>query len=149
MPVLAISLILAQGFAPPALAADSTARFGAHTRDEFRADLAVHPYEPAGARTSKIIAGAQKLARCMTYADVRRLMGEPNFGNSTHRSGEASDKSAGVAWTYILSPVRKTVDPYDKMITIWLDEHGRVTSVHPLGVDAVLPLRAHNKQECP
>ena len=149
MRVLAAFIIAASlGLTAAAHAEDSASRFGARSRDEFRASLSAHPYDPAGTRASKIIAGAQKVTRCMAHADVRSLMGEPNFGNSTHRSGDPSGKSAGAAWTYILSAVRGANDPYDHMITVWLDEHGRVKSVHPRGIDSVPPLRANDQQKC-
>jgi len=122
-------------------------RLGAPTRDAFRAGLASKPYEP-GARAGRMIAGASKVVRCMKYTDVRKLMGEPAFGNPTHRSGDPGGKSVGTAWTYILSPVRTIEDQYDRMITVWFDEVGRVKSLNPRGVDDVLPLRANAQQKC-
>jgi hypothetical protein len=122
-------------------------RLGAPSRDEFRAALASRPYDP-GARAARMIAGASKVARCMKFTDVRKLMGEPAFGNPTHRSGDPAGKSAGAAWTYILSPVRTAEDQYDRMITVWFDELGRVKSLNPRGVDDVLPLRANAQQKC-
>ena len=130
-----------------AQAAPADDRLGAPTRDEFRAALANRPYEPA-ARVGRMIAGASKVVRCMKYADVRKLMGEPAFGNPTHRSSDPNGKSAGTAWTYILSPVRTVEDPYDRMITVWFDELGRVKSLNPRGVDDVPPLRANAQQKC-
>jgi hypothetical protein len=134
-------------FAAAANAEDPSGRFGARTRDEFRAALANRPHDPAGARADKMLAGAQQVTRCMRHTEVRKLMGDPAFGNATHRSGESSGKSAGAAWTYVLSTVRDVNDQYDRMITVWLDENGRVRSLHPRGVDDVLPLR-DNKQKC-
>jgi hypothetical protein len=126
---------------------DAGARLGARTRDEFRARLATVPYDP-GVRAGQMIAGAQKVTRCMSHVEVRKLMGEPAFGNATHRSGDPTDQDAGAAWTYILSAVRSVTDPYDRMITVWFDKNGRVTSINPRGIDEVLPLR-DNKQKCP
>jgi hypothetical protein len=122
-------------------------RLGAPTRDEFRAGLATKPYDP-GARVARMTAGASKVVRCMKYTEVRKLMGEPAFGNPTHRSADPAGKSAGIAWTYILSPVLTPNDQYDRMITVWFDESGRVKSLNPRGVDDVLPLRANAQQKC-
>ena len=95
-----------------------------------------------------MIAGASKVARCMKFTDVRKLMGEPAFGNPTHHSTDPGGKSVGTAWTYILSPVRTMDEQYDRMITVWFDVNGRVKSLNPRGVADVLPLRANAKEEC-
>lgn len=131
-----------------AVADDSNGRFGARTRDEFLASLATKAYEPAGGRAGRMVAGAAQVARCMKHTDVRKLMGEPTFGNTTHRSGDTGGKSAGAAWTYVLSTVRTPAQRYDRMITVWFDENGRVKSLNPRGVDDVLPLRANTQQKC-
>ncbi len=142
----AACLFAGLAFAAAASAEDPIGRFGARTRDEFRAGLAARPHDPVGARADKMRAGALQVRRCMTHTEVRKLMGDPTFGNATHRSGETG-KNAGAAWTYVLSTVRTVNDQYDRMITVWLDENGRVRSLHPRGVDDVLPLR-DNKQKC-
>ena len=63
-------------------------------------------------------------------------MGEPAFGNAAHRSGDEAGKSAGAAWTYILSAVRTGNDPYARMITVWFDE--RVHAKHRVPCLAIL-----------
>ena len=93
VPIAAVSaLLLLQGC--------SLRLQGAPTEREFRRKLEAQPtYVADPARAEAILDGAEQLEICSRTADVRRLMGEPDFGVVT---SDSNGNHTAAQWTYVL-----------------------------------------------
>ena len=72
---------------------------GAPTEREFHEKLAGRPYFADAARSETVLSGARQIDICSRTSDVRRLMGEPDFGVVTYDSNGNHDAAK---WTYVL-----------------------------------------------
>ena len=122
-------------------------RFGAASRDEFRAKVH-HPYVADEARVAKVIAGAKQIKRCASLTEVRRLLGAADFGADTRLANTTRIDRIGAAWSYLLREGDASAGTFDQLITVWMDKTGRVTALHVKGVNGVTPLRANPQQTC-
>jgi hypothetical protein len=93
------SLAIAAGLALFVSQGCSLARQGAPSEKEFRRGVAATPYVAATARAETILSGVRQIGICSRTSDVRRLLGEPDFGVVTY---DSNGNHNAVKWTYLL-----------------------------------------------
>jgi hypothetical protein len=71
---------------------------GAPSEREFR-KLHAHPFVADPARAEAILSGARQISICSRTAEVRRLMGDPDFGVVTD---DSNGNHTAARWTYLL-----------------------------------------------
>jgi hypothetical protein len=77
----------------------SLMRQGAPSERQFRKHQASHPYVADPARAQAIVSGAKRIEICSRRTDVRKLIGEPDFGVLTY---DSNGNHNAVKWTYLL-----------------------------------------------
>src|SRR5215831_15704818 len=105
---------------------------GAHSEREFRREVASHPYVADAQRAHSIIAGAGQVKICSRTSEVRRLMGEPDFGVQTY---DSSGVHTAVRWTYLLS--EESAAGARRAVEVGLNAGGYVFSITPQGVSGI------------
>ena len=100
---------------------------GARTEGQFRKALPSQPYIADTARSETILSGAKQIRICSRRADVRRLMGEPDFGVLTH---DSSGNHTAARWTYLISEEPRA----KRAVEVSLNKAGDVFSIIPLGL---------------
>jgi hypothetical protein len=78
----------------------SLMRQGAPSERQFRKHQASHPYVADPARAQAIVSGAKRIEICSRRTDVRKLIGEPDFGVLTY---DSNGNHNAVQWTYLIS----------------------------------------------
>ena len=100
---------------------------GAQTEATFRRGLADASYVANAQRSDAIMAGARQIGVCSRRSDVRRLMGEPDFGVLTY---DSNGNHTAAQWTYLISEVPTAM----KAVHVSLNKAGDVFSVFPVGL---------------
>ena len=73
---------------------------GVPSEREFRRKLKTQPsYVADPARAEAILSGVRQIEICSRTSDVRRLMGEPDFGVVTY---DSNGNHNAARWTYVL-----------------------------------------------
>src|SRR6188768_2932539 len=78
------------------------------TPDAFVRGIRSYPFIAPTARREKIRTGVPQLARCMPSAQVRKLLGDPDFGYIAYREGTNGKVPAMKLWNYILEKAAAT-----------------------------------------
>jgi hypothetical protein len=81
---------------------------GAPSEREFRQAQAGKPYIADPARAEAILSGARNIKICSRASDVRRLMGEPDFGAVTY---DSNGNHNAALWTYLIDEMPASGGP--------------------------------------
>jgi hypothetical protein len=132
------SVLLAAALAvsTAAQALDVEGRFGVRTREAFDATHS-WPYAADPARAAKIVGGVATIKLCMRHTELASVLGAPDFGGITHRSGDPPGKHSGVTWTWTVRKEEWSFRPTDRSVTAWFDLEGRVVALVVHGIDGV------------
>ncbi len=84
-----------------------------------------------------------QLTRCMPAAEVRKLIGDPDFGYPTGKGGPGA-----MNWTYVLEKkALKEVDPSSRVV-VWLDPAGKIQGVTVYGAPDIEATVSRRPQPC-
>jgi len=126
-----------------AFAADS---FTAPTIDAFKKSVRKYPYVAAAARREKIRIGVPTLKRCMTSAEVRQIIGDPDFGYDTYRSGGGLSKRI---WHYILEKKEVLETEPASSVVAWFDGGEKLQTVAVHGAPDIEAAISRRNDPCP
>jgi hypothetical protein len=76
----------------------AAAGYTAPTTDAFLKTIKSYPLVASAKRREQLRAGVPTLARCTPSAEVRRLLGDPDYGYVSYKG----DVVARIMWTYVL-----------------------------------------------
>jgi hypothetical protein len=141
-------IALGLGFWVAAHADDVNNYFGAPPHEIFRAGIHAHPYAADAARAARIRAGAPQIKACMKLAEVRRLLGTPDFGGITHNSAAPKGVVTGAAWNYVIRERRDVEASYEVQFEVWFDTLGRVTATSVDGIDGLQTVYLPDNRKC-
>jgi hypothetical protein len=137
--VLLSSVVFLSG----AFAADS---FTAPTIDAFKKSVRSYPYVADAPRREKIRSGVPALKRCMTSAEVRKIIGDPNFGYDTYRSDGALSKRI---WHYILEKKSVLETEPSSSVVAWFDGGEKLQTVAVHGAPDIEAAISRRNDPCP
>ncbi len=133
-------LLAISGWLAGALAADG---YAPPTPDGFLQSIRSYPFAASPKRREKIRTGVPQLTRCMPAAEVRRLIGDPDFGYATNKGGLGA-----MNWTYVLEKkALKEVEPSSRVV-IWLDPAGKVQGATVYGAPDIEATVSRRNQKC-
>lgn len=141
-----VVLLAVTGMMAGAMAADS---YSPPTSDAFLKGIRSYPFAAAAARREMLRTGVPKLTRCMFSAEVRRLIGNPDFGYVAYKSGTNGTVPAKKIWNYVLEKKAATeVEPGSRVV-VWFDVDGKLQAVTVHGAPDIESMMSRRNQECP
>jgi outer membrane protein assembly factor BamE (lipoprotein component of BamABCDE complex) len=125
-------LAAADGYVPPTSAA-------------FLNSVKRYPYVAPVARREKIRAGVPQMTRCMPSSEVRKLLGDPDFGYLAYKGDVVSQR----IWHYILEKQARVETVPSSSVVVWFYSNGKVQTVAVHGATDIEASISRRNQECP
>jgi hypothetical protein len=115
------------------------------TPDAFVDGIKKYPFIAAAARREKIKVGVPQMTRCMPASEVRKLIGDPDFGIVAYKGGVPSKH----LWHYILEKPAKVETVPSTSVVVWFDGNLKVQTVAVHGAPDIEASISRRNQECP
>ena len=125
-----------------ALAADA---YSPPTPDAFVAAIRNYPFVANPARRAKLRAGVPQLTRCMSPAEVRRLIGDPDFGYVAFKAGVPSKK----LWSYVLEKKTLAEVEASSRVVAWFGNDGKLQAITVHGAPDIESNISRRATACP
>jgi hypothetical protein len=136
--VLSLSVL---GAVAGAMAADA---YTPPTSDAFLKSIRSYPLVATPGRRGRIATGVPQLTRCTPSAEVRRLLGDPDYGYASYKG----DVLSRILWTYVLEKKSlKEVEPSARVV-VWL-ESGKLQGITVHGASDIESNVSRRPQACP
>jgi hypothetical protein len=119
------------------------------TSEAFVRGIRAYPFVAPVARRDKIRAGVTQLARCMPAPQVRKLLGDPDFGYIAYREGTDGKIPAMRIWNYILEKQAATEATPGTRVVVWLGNDGKLRAVTVHGARDIESNVSRVSRECP
>jgi hypothetical protein len=124
-------------------AAFAAASYTPPTPDGFLESIKSYPFAASPQRRDQLKTGVPRLTRCMPAEEVRRLIGDPDFGYPTGKGGPGA-----MNWTYVLEKkALKEVEPSSRIV-VWLDPAGKIQGVTVYGAPDIEATVSRRPQPC-
>jgi len=117
--------------------------------EAFLRSIRSYPHVAAAARRETIRKGVPQLARCMPATQVRKLIGDPDFGYVAYREGTSGKVPSKQLWNYILEKKAATETEPGSRVVIWLDTGGKLQAVTIHGAPDIEHTISRRSQQCP
>jgi hypothetical protein len=118
------------------------------TSDAFVAGIRAYPFVAGAARREKIRVGVPQLKRCMASAEVRKLIGDPDFGYTGYKSGTSGRVPAKLIWNYVLEKkALKETEPASRVV-VWFDTNSKIEAVTVHGAPDIEAMVSRRPQSC-
>jgi hypothetical protein len=115
------------------------------TTEEFLKGIRSYPLVASAERRERLRTGVPKLARCATSAEVRRLLGNPDYGYAAYKAGAVSR----TLWTYVLEKkALKEVEPTARVV-VWFESDGKLQAITVHGAPEIESTISRRQQTCP
>lgn len=115
------------------------------TADGFLKSIKSYPYVASAARREKIRVGVPQMTRCMPSQEVRKLLGNPDFGYLGYKGDVVSQR----IWHYILEKQARVETVPSSSVVVWFDRNGKVQTVAVHGATDIEAAISRRNQECP
>jgi hypothetical protein len=126
-----------------AAAAFAASSYSPPTPDGFLESIRSYPFAASPQRRDKLRSGVPRLTRCMPAEEVRKLIGDPDYGYPTGKGGPGA-----MNWTYVLEKkALKEVDPSARVV-VWLDPAGKIQGVTVYGAPDIEATVSRRPQQC-
>jgi hypothetical protein len=99
------------------------------TTDAFLNGIRSYPFAANAARRTKIRLGVPQLTRCMTSAEVRKLIADPDYGYVAYKSGTHGKVPAMLIWHYVLEKKAATEAEPSSRVVLWFDTNAKLQTV--------------------
>lgn len=144
--VLARLVLIAMAAGMTAAAAENP--YTPPTSDAFLKSIRGYPFVARADRREKVRVGVPKITRCMPAAEVRRLIGDPDFGVTGFKNGAQGKVPAMKLWHYVLEKKAATETEPGSRITVWLDMNEKTTGVTVHGAPDIESNVSRRPQAC-
>ena len=118
------------------------------TSDAFLKSIRAYPFVVAPARREKIRAGVPKLLRCMPSTEVRKLIGDPDFGYIGYKSGPGGRVPARFIWNYVLEKKARVETEPGSRVVVWYDTNWNIEAVTVHGAPDIEANVSRRPQVC-
>jgi hypothetical protein len=116
--------------------------------DAFVASIRAYPFVAGAARREKIRVGVPQLTRCMASTEVRKLIGDPDFGYIGYKSGSDGRVPAKLIWNYVLEKkALKETEPGSRVV-VWFDTNSKIEAVTVHGAPDIEAMVSRRPQSC-
>jgi hypothetical protein len=114
----------------------------------FLKSVRAYPFAAGTARREKIRMGVPQLTRCMPSTEVRKLIGDPDFGYVGYKSGTNGRVPAKLIWNYILEKKALAETEPGSRVVVWFDTNEKVEGVTAYGAPDMEPLVSRRGAPC-
>jgi hypothetical protein len=139
---LGLSIVVFAG----AFAADA---YSPPTTEAFLRGIKRYPYVAAAPRRDRIRAGVPRLTRCMPAADVRKLLGNPDFGFLAYKKSSSGTVADRVLWNYVLEKPTANETVPSSNVMIWFDNDFKLQAVTVHATPGLETNISRRTQACP
>jgi hypothetical protein len=140
-----VLLLAAAGMRVGAQAADS---YTPPTTEAFVKGIRAYPFVANAARREKLRVGVPKLAKCMPSTEVRKLIGDPDFGYVGYKSGPNGRVPVKELWTYVLEKKAALETEAASRVVIWFDTDEKIQGVTVHGAPDIEAMVSRRAQAC-
>ena len=122
----------AEGYTPPG-------------KDAFLKSIHDYPFVADAGRRARVRAAVPQLARCMPSTQVRKLLGDPDFGYVAYQAGTDGKVPQMRIWHYVLEKKAATEEVPGSRVVVWFDNSGKLNAVTVHGapdIEATVSRRA-------
>lgn len=140
-----VSLLAAAGMAASVCAADA---YVPPTSDAFLRSIKAYPFVASAARRDKVKKGVPLLTRCMPAAEVRKLIGDPDFGYVGYKSGPNGRVPAKLVWTYVLEKKARLENDPASRVVVFFDPGSNIEGVTVHGAPDIEANVSRRPQAC-
>ena len=116
--------------------------------DAFLKSVRAYPFAAGAARREKIRVGAPRLKRCMSSSEVRKLIGDPDFGYVGYKSGANGRVPAKLVWNYILEKKALAETEPGSRVVVWFDTKQKVEGVAVYGAPDIEAMVSRRGETC-
>jgi len=116
--------------------------------DAFLKSVRAYPFAAGAARREKIRVGAPRLKRCMSSSEVRKLIGDPDFGYVGYKSGANGRVPAKLVWNYILEKKALAETEPGARVVVWFDPKEKVEGVTVYGAPDIEAMVSRRGETC-
>ena len=116
--------------------------------DAFLKSVRAYPFAAGAARREKIRVGAPRLKRCMSSTEVRKLIGDPDFGYVGYKSGTNGRVPAKLVWNYILEKKALAETEPGSRVVVWFDTKEKVEGVAVYGAPDIEAMVSRRGETC-
>ena len=116
--------------------------------DAFLKSVRAYPFAAGAARREKIRVGAPRLKRCMSSTEVRKLIGDPDFGYVGYKSGANGRVPAKLVWNYILEKKALAETEPGSRVVVWFDTKQKVEGVTVYGAPDIEAMVSRRGETC-
>ena len=138
-------LLAAAGMMAGAQAADG---YTPPTTEDFVKGIRSYPFVAGAARREKLRVGVPKLTKCMPSTEVRKLIGDPDFGYVGYKSGPNGRVPVKVLWTYVLEKKALLETEPASRVVIWFDTDAKIQGVTVSGAPDIEAMVSRRAQDC-
>jgi hypothetical protein len=140
-----ILLLAVAGMVAGAQAADT---YTPPSIDAFLGSIRAYPFAAGAARREKIRLGVPQLTRCMASAEVRKLIGDPDFGYVGYKSGTNGRVPAKLIWNYVLEKKARAETEPGSRVVVWFDTNSKIEAVTVHGAPDIEATVSRRPQTC-
>ena len=116
--------------------------------DAFLQSIRAYPFTAGAARREKIRVGVPQITRCMASTEVRKLIGDPDFGYIGYKTGANGRVPAKLVWNYVLEKkAREETEPGSRVV-VWLDTNSKVEGLTVHGAPDIEAAVSRRAQTC-
>ena len=114
----------------------------------FVKSVRAYPFAAGAARREKIRVGVPQLTRCMPSTEVRKLIGDPDFGYVGYKSGTNGRVPAKLVWNYILEKKALAETEPGSRVVVWFDTKEKVEGVAVYGAPDIEAVVSRHGETC-
>ena len=144
----ATGLILLLAFAGMIAGARAADIYVPPSSDAFLKSIHAYPFAAGTARREKIRVGVPKLTRCMASTEVRKLIGDPDFGYVGYISGANGRVPAKLIWSYVLEKKALAETEPGSRVVVWFDTNEKIEAVTVHGAPDIEAMVSRVGQTC-
>jgi hypothetical protein len=118
------------------------------TTDSFLKSVRGYPFVADAARRERLRLGVPKLTRCMASPDVRKLVGDPDFGFVAYKAGTEGKVPAMVIWNYILEKKAASETEPSSRVVVWFDTQAKLQAITVHGAPDIEATVGRTSRSC-
>ena len=122
--------------------------YGPPSIDAFLESIRTYPFVAGAARREKVRGGVPQLTRCMPSTEVRKLIGDPDFGYVGYKSGTNGRVPAKLIWNYVLEKKALTETEPGSRVVVWFDTNAKIEAVTVHGAPDIEAMVSRRPQNC-
>ena len=116
--------------------------------DAFLKGIRAYPFVAGAARREKLRVGVPQVTRCMPSSEVRKLIGDPDFGYVGYKSGTNGRVPAKLIWNYVLEKKTLTETEPESRVVVWFDTDAKIEAVTVHGAPDIETMVSRRPQTC-